>query len=264
MAHKHQQELPAAPVRRQAFTLFQIVVVVGIMMVLAAITVPVFSRARESSRRSRCASNLQQIYLAVREYYQDTTRYPQSMAPLLPERTNIIVVASGAQPSATIHGQLAQYVGEGQFGYLKSLDVLTCPNDDNEYNVPHSSYDTSADPVSSVWNYVGYDNRGTVPGIRNFDPALLVKTREPWDVVKNPVKFSLSNRLAPERTVITHCRFHRQETVDVRHPDDIYNNDPTGPARDLILRVDGTVKSYDVSMFSTGREPQTKWQQQDF
>jgi type II secretory pathway pseudopilin PulG len=249
--------------KRHAFTVLQVVIVMGIMMALAAVTVPVFSRARQSSRRARCASNLQQIYLAVRQYYQDSSRYPSSMAPLLPEQANIVVVASGARPTATTHGGGEETV-TGHFGYIRSLDVITCPNDDNEYNVPHSSYDTSSDPVSSVWNYLGYDNRGTVPATRTFDAQLLVKPREAWDPVSNPVKLSLSNRFAPEKTVVTHCRYHRQETVDVQQPDDIYNSDPAGPARDLILRLDGTFKAYDVSQFSVGREPQTKWQQQDF
>ena len=71
--------------RRRAFTLVEILVVLAIIGILAAILFPAFSRAQESARQTNCASNLQQIGLAVQQYYQDTRRYPDSLLDLLPE-----------------------------------------------------------------------------------------------------------------------------------------------------------------------------------
>ena len=57
--------------RKQAFTLIEILVVIAVMAILAAILFPVFSRAREAGRRTGCASNLHQIGLAVTQYKND-------------------------------------------------------------------------------------------------------------------------------------------------------------------------------------------------
>lgn len=54
-----------------AFTLVELLVVIGILAVLAAIVLPVMSGAREAGRKASCQSNLRQIYLGVQQYVQD-------------------------------------------------------------------------------------------------------------------------------------------------------------------------------------------------
>ncbi|MBU0609005.1 MAG: FecR domain-containing protein [Armatimonadetes bacterium] len=70
----------------QGFTMIEILVTLGIIVVLAAIVFPVFATARESARVVRCVSNLQQISLATKVYYHDCggppmTRLPESLGP---------------------------------------------------------------------------------------------------------------------------------------------------------------------------------------
>lgn len=50
--------------RKQAFTLVEILIVVGIIGMLAAISIPSFVRARENSQAKTCMNNLRQIYYA--------------------------------------------------------------------------------------------------------------------------------------------------------------------------------------------------------
>ena len=62
---------------RRAFTLVEILVVVGIIALLAALAFPVFSRVRETGRRTSCTNNLRQLGLAFQQYLQDSSgRYP--------------------------------------------------------------------------------------------------------------------------------------------------------------------------------------------
>ena len=57
--------------RRRAFTLIELLVVIAIIAVLVAVMFPVFSRAREKSRQSRCLSNLRQLGTAFALYRAD-------------------------------------------------------------------------------------------------------------------------------------------------------------------------------------------------
>jgi prepilin-type N-terminal cleavage/methylation domain-containing protein/prepilin-type processing-associated H-X9-DG protein len=55
----------------KAFTLIELLIVIAIIALLAAILFPVFARARENAKRSSCQSNLKQISLGMAQYVQD-------------------------------------------------------------------------------------------------------------------------------------------------------------------------------------------------
>jgi prepilin-type processing-associated H-X9-DG protein/prepilin-type N-terminal cleavage/methylation domain-containing protein len=54
-----------------AFTLVELLTVIAVLAVLAAILLPVFAQARESARRSNCLTNQHQLGLGVLQYAQD-------------------------------------------------------------------------------------------------------------------------------------------------------------------------------------------------
>ena len=259
--------------RHGAFTLIEILVVLAIIGILAAILFPAFSRAQESARETNCASNLNQVYIAVNQYFQDTRRYPDSLVDLLPDDADYDD-GTATPPAAPVVVKVVKGTG-----YLKGgTDVLRCPNDD--LDTVHSSYGAlmkspapstpatlEADPGRYVFNYWGYQNNGFIltspAGVKAEvdtgsgkgilrDPNTTV-AYDPANPLSNPVKYSLSNRYAPTSTIITHCVYHRPNTAnDLKLPTDLYQTptpiagDGKG-ARDIVLRLDGTAKVLDIS-----------------
>jgi len=57
--------------QRRGFTLIEMLVVVGILALLAALLFPVFAKVRENARAASCLSNYHQIGLAVHMYAND-------------------------------------------------------------------------------------------------------------------------------------------------------------------------------------------------
>jgi prepilin-type N-terminal cleavage/methylation domain-containing protein/prepilin-type processing-associated H-X9-DG protein len=67
-----------------AFTLIELLAVVAIIALLAAILFPVFSKARDQARKATCLSNLRQIGVAVSLYSSDCDGgYPNNDDPYL-------------------------------------------------------------------------------------------------------------------------------------------------------------------------------------
>lgn len=57
--------------RQKGFTLMELLVVIALIAILAAILFPVLAQARERARHATCASNLRQVTLAFQMYLQD-------------------------------------------------------------------------------------------------------------------------------------------------------------------------------------------------
>ena len=57
--------------RLRAFTLIELLIVLAVIAILAAILLPVLASARERGRRTACASNMKQMSLALTAYTQD-------------------------------------------------------------------------------------------------------------------------------------------------------------------------------------------------
>lgn len=62
---------PSSRPRGRAFTMVELLVVIAVLSVLAAIVLPVFVSARETSRRATCLANLRNISLAFAMYVND-------------------------------------------------------------------------------------------------------------------------------------------------------------------------------------------------
>lgn len=74
--HRPRPIVPTGPAatstrERDAFTLVELLVVIGIVAVLIALLMPALRKAREQARTALCASNQRQICMAVLSYAQD-------------------------------------------------------------------------------------------------------------------------------------------------------------------------------------------------
>lgn len=75
--------------KRKGFTLIELMIVIAIIAILAAVLVPNFMRAREASRLTACKSNLKNISTAVETYSNDYDGlYPGSGTNLVPIDAN--------------------------------------------------------------------------------------------------------------------------------------------------------------------------------
>jgi prepilin-type N-terminal cleavage/methylation domain-containing protein len=75
---------------RRGFTLIEVLVVIAIIAILAAIIFPTFARAREKGRVARCTANLRQIGMALSMYGQDyDDRFPWAVDPVDKNRPDI-------------------------------------------------------------------------------------------------------------------------------------------------------------------------------
>ena len=73
--------------RKAGFTLVEIMIVVAIIGLLAAIAIPNFVRARSSAQTNACINNLRQMDAAVNQYALETrlaSSAPYTLANILP------------------------------------------------------------------------------------------------------------------------------------------------------------------------------------
>jgi len=128
-----------SPLNRKAFTLVEIMIVVAIIALLAAIAVPGFLRARKRSQATRILNDLRMIDAAIDQYAIETNR-----------KTN--------DPVAVV--DWTNYVKKGSSLYNTGNSILGSvygpQTVDQIPQVPSSDYDTLSDVAGTgFWSPYG-------------------------------------------------------------------------------------------------------------
>jgi prepilin-type N-terminal cleavage/methylation domain-containing protein len=99
--------------RARAFTLVELLVVIGIIAVLVAILLPSLNKARQAAESVQCLSNLKQLYLATMFYANDMQGY------------------FPACPYGQYQYPVPRMLGRASQGYswIKDPKIWSCPSD---------------------------------------------------------------------------------------------------------------------------------------
>ena len=112
--------------KQYGFTLVEMLVVISIIAVLAAILFPVFASARAKARQSVCLSNLRQLGMALYMYVGDwDDTYPYDIKPRAPAALGAVPAYDGTNKwdASPIVGVVSSYLKSSNLPFAQIASV---------------------------------------------------------------------------------------------------------------------------------------------
>lgn len=223
---------------RAGFTIIEMLTVIAIMGVLAAIIYPVFITVKEKTRNGACMTNLHNVWSAVRRYRMDERAYP----------THLLYQELDENGKNVMSGLYPTYCG-------KELSMFTCPVSGMTSQVAVAVPDCTprgAACTVNLYPFSTYD-AAAVNGAPELRYALR-RTDGPTPVAATDPDFQrqLMFPNAPENTVVTWCSYHRKSEGNVVTP----------KSSDIFLWLSGQVKmitTQDVAQQLGATPSPAKW-----
>jgi prepilin-type N-terminal cleavage/methylation domain-containing protein len=256
---------------RRGFTLVELLTVIAIIAILAAIIFPVAGTVRENARKSRCMSNLSQIFLALQDYKEDYRAYPPVLGAYAVDRNGNLT----CDPRQAVPFDLAP---KPLGSYLKNnAEIFYCPNNpiDDKRLITQAVYPRGhalalagepvrlrpgddSSPVVCFYRYDSY-SIGRIGDSNNYElHYTLFWSNRALNQVENQLNGGTTNydlgyfdgligpkssdnprqlgyRNPDTTAVVTWCSYHRSYSGDV----------PTRAKNDIVLFLTGNVKVVD-------------------
>jgi prepilin-type N-terminal cleavage/methylation domain-containing protein len=231
---------------RKGFTLLELLVVVAVMAILAAMLFPAVNNAKAKVKRTTCGNNLRQINLGVR-MYSDDSRDATPSPGTASARTNFVSLYSGYKDL------MKSYVGLNGASSSRHR-LFACPGDTffpsfvlPDTNTP-ASYVRQSLHAHPVFDHSSYAFNGGDNKTRTFEagswkaPGL---TGLKLSSIKRPAR----TVLIAEASALAPWSWHNPQWPDVPREPLTYND-----ARNMVSFVDGHV-SYLRIYWNTNRYP---------
>jgi len=239
-----------------AFTMVEMLTVIAIIAVLAAIIFPVAATVREQARRTTTMSNLHQIQVALKMYKQDNRVYPEVLLGYVEFSNNAPV------PADRIRGSFLYQA------YIRDINIFRSPNNPINDKVSWKNVEVLLpDPnnpnqrVNEIngilvtrpyYLFDSMDIGTTCPRSGVYEQHYsLYRPYVPTNNTAGPLDdmCQLQYNLPPENTIVTWVSDHR--SCDSA-------GQPTAGSKDIVLLLSGTARPVDsriIKQKMTGNDP---------
>lgn len=216
----------------------ELLTVIAIIAILAAIIFPVFATVRKNVYKAQCTSNLHSIAQALKLYKDDWKVYPNALFGYY-------------NPESQAPDKIQTFLYPQ---YLKDRNVFRCPlsperSTDSTRLLPTVHPTTVKDPITGeAWpfRYFAWDSYdgSIVPHPNGIYQLHYTRKWTPGRASFGDDPRQLIYRNPPDNTVVTWCTYHRDYSGQV----------PQQGSIDLVLFLDGTVKPIPSSEMLPGPE----------
>jgi prepilin-type N-terminal cleavage/methylation domain-containing protein len=216
--------------RRSAFSLIEIMVVLAVAALLAAMTLGTFSSVRSNNKRQGCQTNLNQIYTAFRQYARDY----DGRAPYR-DTANTGDRPGGFPDGGEGLNLLYAYPNDTRTGYMRTISSLHCPA--HQVADTENAFVAGTETPNPLFNsYQVQDVLANAPTYEVFRSSSVSTGRQLFPHNSS----GLLARPPADDTIITWCQWHRKL-------DNTGNPVASDDNKDIVLFYDGTIRTLPIN-----------------